>query len=96
MRKNFFDVQMFFLVLTEIWQSTRTTLFLRKWLNQPPAFSYKSGNLCPLKKIMIGMFSSVQYKTMKQLSVYFGQRSYPCSPFKKNPAYEFITPKKSS
>lgn len=36
-----------------------------KWLNQPLAFFFhKSGNLYPLNRIMIGMFSYVQYKTM--------------------------------
>lgn len=44
----------------------------KKWLNQPLAFSYKSGNLCPLNRIIIGMFSYLQYKTMEQWSVYFG------------------------
>lgn len=66
--------------------------------SNPLALSYKSGNLCPRNGIMIGMFFlSVQYTTRKQWTVYFGQRSYLCSPFKKkikNPAYKFITPKK--
>lgn len=73
MRKKIFLIYVcFFLVLTGIWQLTVHHPLHKKWLNQPLAFSYESGNLCPLNRIMIGMFSYLQYKTMEQWSVYFG------------------------
>lgn len=43
-----------------------------KWLNQPLAFSYRSGNLCLFNRVMKRMFSCVQYKSMEQWSIYFG------------------------
>ena len=63
MRKFYFLIyELSFLMLKEIWQSTCTTLYVQKWLNQLLAFSYKSGDLGPLNGIMLGMFSLVQQK----------------------------------
>lgn len=43
-----------------------------EWLNEIVAFSYRSGNLRPCNRIMTGMFSYVQYKTMEQWGVCVG------------------------
>ena len=60
-------------MLKEIWQSTCTTLYAQKWLNQLLAFSYKSGDLGPLNGIILGMFSLVKHKIMEPWSISFGQ-----------------------
>lgn len=44
------------------------------------AFSCKSDKLCPFNKIMIVMFSCVQYKTMEQWTVYFGSKTLSKGP----------------
>lgn len=73
--EKYFDIWMLFLVLTEIWQPTLTTSRTRSVsTNRWPSLC-KSDNLCPFNKIMIIMFSCVQYKTMEQWTVYFGSKT---------------------